>query len=412
MNHLGWDAVVVDEGAPWRPATASAGPRPTRSLRARVVLLLRNPHSGEGADLRSLCRIRRARPWDPLVMFRRTRERTRHRRPTGACTYSASDRAAGERGPQSPSTGIQGRLEACGAALAAMRALAMTVLLKRSLSGMEPLRRSLAARIERLGRPLPATSALPAPVARERQKPTRRRRQCLPHPASTMVETESPCRRWPTLPPFAAYDAKAARAGTNARARPQLGHRVHRVRDTLESLRSAVPAPTPCLHGGMDRLERADAVATGRRRRVLLATDAVSGNSTSSWGCRLVVEPRTALEPMRLERRIGRVDRIGQQRTVHVVNLLASGTAETDILAHLVRRLERAGRAIGAVADVLGPGRRAPVMAAWLGLDTSIRAVPDFSAARGPASASSPPGPHLRAGGIGTTAQLTRLRQR
>ena len=44
---------------------------------------------------------------------------------------------------------------------------------------------------------------------------------------------------------------------------------------------------------------------------------------------------------MRLEQRIGRVDRIGQMRTVHAINLFASGTAEGTVLAKLTRRLER-----------------------------------------------------------------------
>ena len=45
--------------------------------------------------------------------------------------------------------------------------------------------------------------------------------------------------------------------------------------------------------------------------------------------------------PIRLEQRIGRVDRIGQTRTVHAINLFAAGTAEGEVLARLPRRLER-----------------------------------------------------------------------
>jgi hypothetical protein len=44
--------------------------------------------------------------------------------------------------------------------------------------------------------------------------------------------------------------------------------------------------------------------------------------------------------PVRLEQRIGRVDRIGQSRTVHAINLLAANTAESEILAGLLRRLD------------------------------------------------------------------------
>ena len=40
-----------------------------------------------------------------------------------------------------------------------------------------------------------------------------------------------------------------------------------------------------------------------------------------------------------LEQRIGRVDRLGQSRTVHAINLFAHGTAESVVLARLVRRM-------------------------------------------------------------------------
>ena len=58
--------------------------------------------------------------------------------------------------------------------------------------------------------------------------------------------------------------------------------------------------------------------------------------------------------PMRLEQRIGRVDRIGQHRTVHAVHLVASGTGETRILQRLRARVAQADRDVGA-CDSLGP---------------------------------------------------------
>ena len=45
--------------------------------------------------------------------------------------------------------------------------------------------------------------------------------------------------------------------------------------------------------------------------------------------------------PIRLEQRIGRVDRIGQTRTVHAFNLFADGTAERTVLTNLLRRIDR-----------------------------------------------------------------------
>ena len=51
---------------------------------------------------------------------------------------------------------------------------------------------------------------------------------------------------------------------------------------------------------------------------------------------------------MRLEQRIGRVDRIGQRRTVHAVHLIGAGTGETRILSRLQTRIAKARTEIGA----------------------------------------------------------------
>jgi hypothetical protein len=51
---------------------------------------------------------------------------------------------------------------------------------------------------------------------------------------------------------------------------------------------------------------------------------------------------------MRIEQRIGRVDRIGQRRTVHAFHLVAAGTGEMRLLAHLRARVSRAKADLGA----------------------------------------------------------------
>jgi hypothetical protein len=50
---------------------------------------------------------------------------------------------------------------------------------------------------------------------------------------------------------------------------------------------------------------------------------------------------------MRLEQRIGRVDRIGQTRTVHAFHLIAGGTAEVRVLQRLGIRIARAQADVG-----------------------------------------------------------------
>jgi len=92
--------------------------------------------------------------------------------------------------------------------------------------------------------------------------------------------------------------------------------------------------------------------ATGRHP-ILLATDAAGEGLNLHHHCRVVINLELPWNPTRLEQRAGRVDRIGQRRTVHAFHLIASDTAEMRILERLKWRIVRAQHAIDA-ADPLG----------------------------------------------------------
>jgi hypothetical protein len=74
---------------------------------------------------------------------------------------------------------------------------------------------------------------------------------------------------------------------------------------------------------------------------MLLATDAASEGLNLHHRCRLVVNLELPWTPQRLEQRIGRVDRLGQQRRVHAVQLVAMNTREESIGTRLDERAER-----------------------------------------------------------------------
>ena len=112
-------------------------------------------------------------------------------------------------------------------------------------------------------------------------------------------------------------------------------------RDTLQHVRQSLQRPALVLHGGLTRDERA-AVLTSFARDpfgLLLATDAAAEGLNLHHHCRLVVNLELPWNPMRLEQRIGRVDRIGQRRTVHAFHLVADGTGEMRLLARLRSRV-------------------------------------------------------------------------
>src|SRR5262249_28760734 len=131
-------------------------------------------------------------------------------------------------------------------------------------------------------------------------------------------------------------------------------------RDTLLHISHVLDLPCVVLHGGLTARERAAALAVfaSEPRTVLLATDAAGEGLNLHQGCRLVVNVELPWNPMRLEQRIGRVDRIGQRRTVHAFHLIATGTGESRVADRLRARLAVAAKAIGAADPLDGDDDR------------------------------------------------------
>jgi hypothetical protein len=108
------------------------------------------------------------------------------------------------------------------------------------------------------------------------------------------------------------------------------------------------------LHGGLSSAERR--AALGRFRRgdatVLLTTDVAGQGLNLQHAARWVVSLELPWNPARLEQRLGRVDRLGQTRAVHLSLVIARHEAENGLLSHLARRTLAARRALG--PDALG----------------------------------------------------------
>jgi hypothetical protein len=126
-------------------------------------------------------------------------------------------------------------------------------------------------------------------------------------------------------------------------------------RDTLAHVAGALPVPSIRLHGGMTALQRQAAARafTGGPAAVLLATDTASEGLNLHARCRLVVNLELPWTPLRLEQRVGRVDRIGQSRPVHALHLVARGTGEESIVARLAEREARARASLEQVAEAV-----------------------------------------------------------
>jgi superfamily II DNA or RNA helicase len=111
---------------------------------------------------------------------------------------------------------------------------------------------------------------------------------------------------------------------------------------TQEMLRSFLSArgfSVVCLNGSMDMDERQRAQeAFAGETRIMVSTDA-GGEGLNLQFCHVVVNYDMPWNPMRLEQRIGRVDRIGQAHEVRAINFILRDTVEYRVREVLEEKL-------------------------------------------------------------------------
>ncbi len=357
-----WDLVVIDEahGACGRSDRHAVADRLARRAR-RVVLLTATPHSGDEERFERLIRIGRLAD-DELVVFRRTRADigvTRRRRVAwhGVALSEAEGRVLA-----ALATFERVVLRAAGAPGRDAARLLLAVFRKRALSTMGALAASIDRRLAWLERDGAAeTDAWAQPrlnfggdveedLASMEDSEGLRARTGLPEAAE---------RSW--LKRLAHLSAAAARVESKVARLVGLLCRIHEpvvvfteFRRSLEVLagRLQLARPLAILHGGLSSTERADALDRFEQggASALLATDVAGQGLNLHARCRWVVSLELPWNPARLEQRVGRVDRIGQLRPVHLTLLVARHETETDLVAHLARRVRAARRSFGVSA--------------------------------------------------------------
>jgi hypothetical protein len=94
-----------------------------------------------------------------------------------------------------------------------------------------------------------------------------------------------------------------------------------------------------CLNGSMGMEEREQVQgAFANNARILISTDA-GGEGLNLQFCHVVVNYDIPWNPMRLEQRIGRVDRIGQTHTVRAINFVFENSVEHRVREVLEQKL-------------------------------------------------------------------------
>jgi len=136
-------------------------------------------------------------------------------------------------------------------------------------------------------------------------------------------------------------------------------------RETLEYLAEKLKAwgySVVTLHGGMNLDARIRAEHEFRERAQVMVSTEAGGEGINLQFCSLMVNYDIPWNPNRLEQRMGRIHRYGQQKEVHIYNLVAADTREGKVLRALFCKLDQIQTALGSdrVFDVIGevvPGR-------------------------------------------------------
>ncbi|MFX0154985.1 MAG: SNF2-related protein [Candidatus Hodarchaeota archaeon] len=111
------------------------------------------------------------------------------------------------------------------------------------------------------------------------------------------------------------------------------------------------------FYGGLDSIQKDEAVERFRNSKkfsILISTE-IGGEGRNFQFCRILINYDLPWNPMKLEQRIGRLDRIGQEsQEIYIYNFFLEGTVETDVLHALIKRINLFEESIGILEPIIG----------------------------------------------------------
>lgn len=127
-------------------------------------------------------------------------------------------------------------------------------------------------------------------------------------------------------------------------------------KDTIEMIRSRIASKlrVEVFHGDMDRREKDEAADAFRKHVQVLVSSEAGGEGRNFQFCHIVFNYDLPWNPMRIEQRIGRLDRVGQKHNVLIYNFGVQGTLDERILDVLEKRIQVFTESVGALEPILG----------------------------------------------------------
>lgn len=126
---------------------------------------------------------------------------------------------------------------------------------------------------------------------------------------------------------------------------------------TLHALRAALQETgheVVVFHGSMSVYEQAEAIRAFRGPARVMISSRSGGEGHNLQFCHQLINYDLPWNPMRIEQRIGRLQRLGQKEEVSVFNLSAANTIEAYILELLAKKIRMFELVIGELDLILG----------------------------------------------------------
>ncbi len=108
------------------------------------------------------------------------------------------------------------------------------------------------------------------------------------------------------------------------------------------------------FHGSLTSQEKDAAIDAFKSRTQVLVTTEIGGEGRNMQFCSQMVNYDLPWNPMKIEQRIGRIHRIGQEKEVQIYNFCAAGSIEDYILDILDRKINMFEMVIGEIDMILG----------------------------------------------------------
>ena len=112
--------------------------------------------------------------------------------------------------------------------------------------------------------------------------------------------------------------------------------------------------PFSLFHGSMDNAAKDREIKAFQETNQVLVTTEIGGEGRNLQFCNRMINYDLPWNPMKIEQRIGRIHRIGQEKDVHIFNFCAKGSIEDHILDILDRKINMFEMVIGEIDMILG----------------------------------------------------------